>query len=169
MQLNRSYKIIIGIVVGALLLWAIVLPLVSQKQSNEKLSDIPRAATVKGDVMQPQAQASVPMAEEPKELSRGVFTGINRQSGSGDVTLLKQGDKYYIRLESNFNVSSGPDLMVAVGKGGQVLALVGPLKGTSGGQNYELPASIGPATFDQVLIHCRAFKYSFARADLVER
>ncbi len=56
---------------------------------------------------------------------------------------------------------------MALGNDGRVVEFVAELKGNSGGQNYKLPADFDPAKFNQVIIHCKAFAYSFGVANLV--
>lgn len=164
MKLKLSRRLVFRSLLVIFLLWALVLPFAFQKKANEKISDIPPPKSASNGTVQKTVKAE----SEPAVISRGMFKSINGQSGSGEVLLLKQGDKYYIRLEDNFTVSSGPDLFVALGRDGKVVHLVEKLKGNSGGQNFEVPADIDPLQHDQILIHCRAFQYSFAVADLVK-
>lgn len=168
MPSKRTRKIIFRSAIGIFLVSILVLPFVFQKKVDEKLTDIPQSQPV------PMTQAQTTPAQEPtttapagpQTTATGSFRSLNRQQGSGDVTLIKQGTKNYIRLESNFQVSPGPDLFVSLGSNESSAKIIAPLKGNSGGQNYELPADVNPDQYSQVFIHCRAFAYSFSVADL---
>lgn len=107
---------------------------------------------------------------EPKELHTGNFTGFDRlHQGSGTAKIIQVGDKTYLRFESDFTVTNGPDLFVGFGKNGQYSSgsEVGVLKGNVGSQNYELPGGFQSEQFNEVYVWCRAFRVPFARAVLV--
>jgi hypothetical protein len=111
-----------------------------------------------------------PMAEpEVRELFSGAFQGFDRlHQGSGTATVLQADGKTYLRFESDFSVTNGPDLYVGFGKGGKYAegSEVGLLKGNVGAQNYELPQGFDAERFDEVYVWCRAFSVPFAKARL---
>ena len=101
-------------------------------------------------------------------LKNGNFIGLANHTASGAAKLIKMGEKYIVRLESDFQVTNGPDLFVYFGKKGEYAseARLGALKGNIGGQNYEVPVDINPADYDEVWIWCRAFSVPFGKAVL---
>ena len=106
---------------------------------------------------------------QPVLALRGVFTGFDRiHTGSGNVNVIKVGEKYVIRFEDNFNVANGPDLYVGLGKNGEYTkgTEIAKLKGNIGSQNYELPENINLEDYNEVWIWCRTFSVGFAKAVL---
>lgn len=107
------------------------------------------------------------------ELSRGSFSPrAHEASGSAAVVRLENGD---LRLAiTDLDTDNGPDLRVLLVAGpangdGDVddhLDL-GALKGNKGDQQYAVPPGTDLARYATVVIWCRAFTVSFARAPLV--
>lgn len=117
----------------------------------------------------------VPRDQSPKsadvttELFTGSFVGFDRlHQGSGTAKIIQVGEKTYVRFESDFTVSNGPDLFVGFGKDGKYISgsEVGALKGNVGAQNYELPEGFDTARFNEVYVWCRAFSVPFTKASL---
>lgn len=107
---------------------------------------------------------------QPVLALRGSFEGFDKiHTGSGSVNILEVGEKYYIRLEENFDVTNGPDLYVGLGKDGKYIkgTEIARLKGNMGSQNYEIPESIDINEYNEVWIWCKAFSVGFAKAKLV--
>lgn len=137
-------------------------------------TNIPAPAPTAVPTPAPPAVAPSPALEPaadpnaPQVIRGGSFRGVEGESGSGTASIVKAGDVYYLRLEQNFTVTNGPDLYVGFGNGGQVdkSTLFARLKANSGGQNYEIPASIAQSNYGQVFIYCKAFSHAFAIADL---
>lgn len=172
---TRTRKIVFRSLIGILIFWALVLPLFTQERANESLNDIASNTSSQQQITQSQTPSADPVlptmmepvnSSQPQIIKKGAFRGINRQSAQGTASLVRVGETYFIRLEDDFSVSNGPDLFVALGNNQEVGLIVERLKANSGGQNYELPATFNPAQFNQVLIHCKAFAYSFGVADL---
>jgi len=106
---------------------------------------------------------------QPVLALRGSFTGFDRiHTSSGNVSVIQVGDKYIVRFEENFNVANGPDLYVGLGKDGEYKkgTELAKLKGNIGSQNYEVPANINLADYNEVWVWCRAFSVGFAKAKL---
>lgn len=105
---------------------------------------------------------------EIETISSGIFEGLENHSAQGSATMLKAGDKYYIRFEDDFSVTNGPDLFVYLGKNGvyDPSSRLSILKGNIGGQNYEIPSDINIENYNEVWIWCRAFSVPFAKAVL---
>ncbi len=101
-------------------------------------------------------------------LSSGEFQGLAGHNGKGRVTLLEIEGKKILRFEDDFSVTNGPDLFVHFGNDGvyEKEANLGELKGSIGGKNYEIPATIDISTYNEVWVWCRAFSVPFAKAIL---
>lgn len=109
-----------------------------------------------------------PPALQPsiETVSAGQFTGQDQHNAGGTAKLLAIDGSYFIRFEDDFSVTNGPDLFVGFGKDGEYTTQLAPLKGNVGSQNYEVPAGIDAAAFNEVWVWCRAFSVPFARAVL---
>lgn len=91
---------------------------------------------------------------------------------SGKAQVIESGGKLYLRLEA-FATENGPDLYLYLVRnpGGSPrsdtdFVSLGRLKGTSGNQNYELPANTDTAAIQSATVWCRAFSVNFGYAEL---
>lgn len=114
-------------------------------------------------------------AQEPtvRTLATGTFSGFDRlHNGSGTASIIEIAGKYYVRFESDFKVTNGPDLYVGFGKNNVYTkgSELGLLKGTEGSQNYEIDATVAGkiqrGDYTDVWVWCKAFAVPFARASL---
>lgn len=99
----------------------------------------------------------------------GTFVGNGGYNAGGRVTVLKEGDKNIVRLESDFRTSTGPGLHVYLSRSGAASVDgvdLGSLKAVAGEQRYPIPDNIDPATYSHVLIYCQPFRVVFAYAEL---
>lgn len=110
-----------------------------------------------------------PPSRGPKELARGAFEGLAGHRAQGTARLIDADGKRYVRFESDFRITNGPDLFVYLGWNGAYdpNARLNALKGNEGSQNYEVPASHDLAAYDEVWVWCRAFSVPFGKAKLV--
>ncbi len=164
----KKTLITILIIIALGLGYWLISPLFITRQVDEKLEDITApSAPETSTAMAPRtkAEAAVP---EITAARQGSFVGLAGHSGQGTATLVKTGDKWYVRFEDDFKVTNGPDLFVYFGKDGQYVAetKLATLKGNVGGQNYEVPASINTEDYNEVWVWCRAFSVPFAKAEL---
>jgi len=109
---------------------------------------------------------------EPFQISSGQFIGIDH-SAEGTAGVYEQDGRYVLRFEADTNIQNGPDLYVWVLPAGSYeggapsdYIDLGTLKGTIGGQNYELPEGFDPQLHRSVLIWCLRFAVPFATAPL---
>jgi hypothetical protein len=109
---------------------------------------------------------------EPQALSSGEFSGIDH-TAEGTATIYEQDGRFVLRFEDDTNIQNGPDLYVwllptETYEGGDPSEFtdLGTLKGTTGGQNYELPADFDPEGPWTVLVWCLRFAVPFAAAEL---
>ena len=147
-----------GVVVLAVAYW-LISPLFITTKVDEPISDIMQQKS------SPAFDVSPP---EMETIGTGSFEGLASHNAQGTAKLIKSGKKYFVRLESDFKVTNGPDLFVHFGKDGEYTAAarLGKLKGSEGGQNYEVPAELNPENFNEVWVWCRAFSVPFGKAVL---
>jgi hypothetical protein len=96
-------------------------------------------------------------------------------AGSGTASIIRTTDGENVLTLTDFRTEAGPDLVVMLVAGnpaddtdverGTTLRL-GKLKGTSGDQQYVLPADVDPADYTHAYVWCRAFSVGFTRARL---
>jgi hypothetical protein len=108
----------------------------------------------------------------PVPVSAGQLFGIDH-AAEGTATVYQQDGRFVLRLEDDTDIQNGPDLYVWVlpstsyGGGSPTEFIdLGTLKGTVGGQNYELSADFDPELHRTVLIWCLRFAVPFAAAEL---
>ena len=109
---------------------------------------------------------------EPAQITTGQFFGIDH-SAEGTAAVYEQDGEFVLRFEDDTDIQNGPDLYVWLladtayesGTPGDYIDL-GLLKGTVGGQNYQLPDEFDPETHRAVLIWCLRFAVPFAAAPL---
>jgi hypothetical protein len=109
---------------------------------------------------------------EPVQVGAGRFFGIDH-AAEGTAAVYRQGGDFVLRFEDDTDIQNGPDLYVWLlpassyqdGTPTDYIDL-GTLKGTVGGQNYELPDVFDPTVHRLVLIWCLRFAVPFAAAPL---
>ncbi len=103
------------------------------------------------------------------EMASGNFTGFDKlHTGSGTVKIIKTGDKTFVRFEEDFKTTNGPDLYVGFGKNSVYSkgSEIARLKGTMGGQNYELEGEFDFNAYNEVWVWCKLFGVPFVKASL---
>jgi hypothetical protein len=116
-------------------------------------------------------------AAEAQPLFTGRLEGEAHPT-SGRATIYKSPDgKLYLRL-SGFSTSNGPDVHVVLARSGDKgleheivkgsldKVELGPLKGNTGDQNYQLPASTDLNEYRSVVVYCERFHAVFGLAKL---
>lgn len=153
--MKKIFFIFCGILGLGIAYW-LISPLFITKTINESLADI--------GVVSQSATSTATTAT----IAQGSFAGLAAHSAGGTAQLLKVGEKYFVRFESDFTVTNGPDLFVGFGKDGvyNKAAVIGALKGNVGSQNYEVPASIDPTMHNEIWVWCRSFSVPFGKAVL---
>lgn len=193
---KRSVGIAVAIIISVPVLWYLFSPLFLTKRVNESMDDLIRlshpasspAITNTAPMMDlsqvtpppgkdPQTESKGPTAPPPstqangsdiRGVGQGTFEGLAGHSASGRASLLRIGETFYVRLEDDFRVTNGPDLVIGFGKNGTYdkTSMLAELKGNEGGQNYEVPDSVNAALYNEVWIYCRAFSVPFGKAVL---
>ena len=164
----------------------VVLPYFTSTSVNETLpvtggagpsvGQAPAAPAQSGNV---QPAASVPQAQTgPRNLVSGSFADVDPiHKGSGKASILQNADgATFVRFEQ-FQVTNGPDLFVYLSAhpkprsanelhaGGDLE--LGRLKGSTGDQNYQLPAGMDVTKFKSVVVYCKQFSVVFSSAELM--
>lgn len=128
---------------------------------------------VRPGVPEPQPVSAPPSSDKAMEtavplIRRGAFEGVSLHTAQGSAAIMREGDRYVVRLDDNFSVTAGPDLYVSLGKDGTYVpeTLLAPLKNVSGGQTYPIPDSVDASRYDEVWIWCKAFSVGFGKAEL---
>lgn len=89
---------------------------------------------------------------------------------SGQVRLLQAGDRQILRYE-NYKTINGPDVRVylATDTDAKEFIDLGPIKGTEGNINYDIPAGTDLEKYHWALTWCEDFNVLFNSADLNKR
>lgn len=165
-RLPIPLRIIAVVLILGVAVWALS-PSFFDREVNESADEITGARTNQpADNSDQSAQPPLPSA--PKDRA-GTFSGLNRQKGSGTAKLIQTSEGNFIRFEEDFSVSNGPDLFVHIGDADKPNRQIAALKGNKGSQNYQLPSDVDVSSFSTIWIYCRAFSYSFAKAELAEQ
>ncbi len=159
---KRALIVIVGLVVlvGG---WALFRPelLFVKTNVNETLPATPATATA-----------------GPKTLAAGNFHSVAHET-KGTATVYQFPDGKRVVRFTGFETSNGPDVRVylvaaadatdndTVKKAGFIE--LGKLKGTTGDQNYDLPAEADLAKYQAVTIWCNRFNVNFATAPLTRQ
>jgi hypothetical protein len=107
-------------------------------------------------------------------VASGEFEALEH-AGEGTASIIRTADGTNVLTLTGFSTDAGPDLDVRLVAGnpgsdadvesGRSIRL-GKLKGTSGDQQYVIPADVDPSEFTHAYIWCRAFSVGFTRATL---
>jgi hypothetical protein len=124
----------------------------------------------------PDDQQALPNMTGPVQVGTGSFKKLDAiRQASGDVIIYQQADNSKVVRFENLGVVNGPDLRVVMSQSSApdtVDAMkandseidLGQLKGTSGSQNYNVPAELDLSQYDTVVIYSRTLNvvYSYA-------
>ena len=124
----------------------------------------------------PEDQQALPNMTGPVQVGSGKFRRLDPiRQASGDVTIYQQSDESKVVRFENFGIVGGPDLRVVLSqstapdtielmKANNSEIDLGPLKGTTGSQNYDVPAELDLAQYNSVVIFSEALNvvYSYA-------
>ena len=121
------------------------------------------------------ATAVLPLAASaaPVAVKSGSFV-TNAHGTSGSATVYKLGAAKFLLRLSNFETSNGPKVHVVLADhvvtGNNVVNAhsidLGDLKGTSGNQNYTIPAGTNLKKVKSAVIYCERFHVTFGTATL---
>lgn len=134
--------------------------------------DVGSATTVAGPTSTTSVTTTTGAPAGPAQVASGQFFGIDH-SAEGTAAVYEQDGEFVLRFEDDTAIQNGPDLYVWLlpaasyesGIPDEYIDL-GLLKGTVGGQNYDLPDEFDPEVHRAVLIWCLRFAVPFAAAPL---
>lgn len=120
--------------------------------------------------------AATESAKQPELLAKGNFrSGAHETKGTASVYELPDG-KRVLRF-SEFETSNGPDVNIYMVAAGDVMdndtvknagfVSLGPIKGTKGNQNYDLPSDLDLSKYRSVTVWCKRFSVNFGTAPLM--
>lgn len=131
------------------------------------------AATAAAPVWAGQQDEAAQTASET--LYSGVWTKKTSKS-SGNWSIVKEGDKTFVKLSDDFKTRKAPDLKLflspfsaaeANGKNAtEGAVLIAPLSSNAGAQTYEIPAGVNLAAYKSILIHCEGFAKLWSASNL---
>ena len=177
--IGRSFSAHPQRLVGALLIlaalfavvWYLASPLFVRTYRNETL---PLATPSLGaPVGSPSAGASTgsPTAG-PRVVRSGELNFVDTiHNGKGPVQIVEVGAQRFVRFE-DVMVTNAPDVHVYLsretgGRWDEATSLyLGALKATNGSFNYEVPSTADLASYQSVVVWCRAFRVLITWADL---
>ena len=100
-------------------------------------------------------------------LKTGTFAGAGGHKGSGNVSIIKDGDVTKVVFGEDFTLQQAPAPRLAWGKDGYtkgtILAVLAKFRGA---QNYTVPAGIDLSQFNEFWIWCEKFNVPLAVAKL---
>lgn len=132
--------------------------------------DVTVVEDVATGVPQSEAQGSATGGDNV-QLSSGQFVGL-AHGASGTAAVVELGSGGRVLTFTDLDTDNGPDLRVYLVAGPVSgddvgdFADLGGLKGNKGTQQYEIPAGTDTDRYSTVVIWCRAFTISFAKAEL---
>jgi hypothetical protein len=138
---------------------------------NERVATAAPPASASGS-RSGSGSESAPGEPRNQQLARGSFEPV-AHSVSGTATTIRLAEGGNVLTLTGFEVDNGPDLRVYLVAGParnesevDEFEDLGALKGNKGDQQYELPRGLDLDRYTTVVIWCRAFSVSFARAPL---
>lgn len=163
-------KIVIGVVTTVVLgiAWYGLSPLLNNKVVDDPL---PVPATTQPEVSPSVAAAPATENDEEKRLpvmtERVAITDTIAHPGSGFVRVVTDGERQFLRYE-DYRTINGPDVRVYLATDLKATDFVdlGPIKGTEGNINYEIPAGTDLAKYRYALTWCEDFSALFNSAEL---
>ncbi len=104
---------------------------------------------------------------QEKVLASGEFGGKSGHAASGGVSVVEGPSGTQVVLDSNFKFDGAPDPKLGFGRNGYVkLTQFSVLRSNSGGQTYDIPATIDPAGYTEVWIWCEKYAVPLGVATL---
>jgi hypothetical protein len=159
--------------VGALFIiaWYLTSPLFVRTYVNEALPS-PTAVGIATGGTQPTAVTTAGGQAAPRVIASGELGYVDSlHNGKGPVRIVEAGAQRFVRFE-DVMLTNAPDVHVYLsretgGRWSEATSLyLGALKATNGSFNYELPASVDVASYQSVVVWCRAFRVLITWADI---
>ena len=153
--------------------WTSIRETVVDEQVVTGLPASQAAAPAGADPLAPQVRPPAPAAANPASrrnvvlLAGAVQPRSHSASGRARVVKLPGGGRK-LTLSDGFRIDPGPKVRVylATDAAGATFKDIGPLKGSKGSQQYEIPAKTNLSRYDTVVFWCVPFSVSLASAEL---
>ena len=110
--------------------------------------------------------AEVSASTSATAVKSGSFSGRNGHTVTGGVQVMKDGDIYYIVLADDFDFDSAPDPRIGFGSAEAIdKATMSPRVDVKDGATvFQVPATVDPSGYDEVIIWCNQFDVALAIA-----
>jgi electron transfer DM13 len=161
---------VIAVLVAASIAWYLGSPLFIRTYRSEALPEPTATAAVAVNPGRTAPSSSSPAG--PRVLATGELRYVDAiHNGNGSVRILDVAGQRLVRFE-DVAVTNAPDVHVylsreAGGTWSEAASLyLGPLKATNGSFNYEIPPTADVASYQSVVVWCRAFRVLITWADL---
>ena len=153
--------------------WYLASPLFVRSYRNEALpSPAPSISASIGSPAGGQAASATQPSAAARVLRSGELGYVDAiHNGKGPVRIVEVGGQRFVRFE-DVMLTNAPDVHVYLsretgGKWDEATSLyLGALKATNGSFNYELPTTADVASYQSVVVWCRAFRVLITWADL---
>jgi len=170
----RLWGALVTVAMLSVIVWYLGSPLFVRTYRNEALPSAAPTAGASGASATADASASpTPTAVTARVLRSGELGYVDAiHNGKGPVRLVDVGGQRFVRFE-DVMITNAPDVHVYLsresgGKWDEGTSLyLGALKATNGSFNYEVPASADVASYQSVVVWCRAFRVLITWANLV--
>ena len=154
------------------IVWYLASPLFVRTYMNEALpSPAPPQNTAFPSTTGVLSEASPTVG--PRVLRSGELGFVDAiHNGKGPVRIIDVGGRRFVRFD-DVMLTNAPDVHVYLSRetGGRwderTSLYLGALKATNGSFNYELPATTDEASYQSVVVWCRAFRVLITWADLM--
>jgi hypothetical protein len=116
-------------------------------------------------------------SNQPKSLKEGRFHSVAHET-KGTAAIYELPDGKHVLRFTEFETSNGPDVNIYLVAANDAadndtvknvgFVSLGPIKGTKGDQNYELPAGLDLNKYGAVTVWCKRFSVNFGTAQLTD-
>jgi hypothetical protein len=162
----KKILLIVSILLIAGIAWYGLSPLLDTKKVNDELPTL--------DAQRERNQNNPESAVDPSPLvsiTRSVaIADTPLHPASGQVRIVETGRRKILRYE-NYKTINGPDVRVylATDKDAKEFVDLGPIKGTEGDINYDIPEGTDLEKYHFALTWCEDFNVLFNSADLSQK
>ncbi len=166
--MKRAF-IAIGTIIIIAAAYYLLSPIWRVIEVNEEIpfeEQVPISQTEAPTEQQENEPENIEPTPAPTTIAQTDFTPADHDV-SGSASIITDGTQTILRFE-NFETINGPNLHIYLASDTSASDYIdlGPIKGTKGNINYEIPSDVDLATYNQALVWCVPFKVLFSYADL---
>jgi electron transfer DM13 len=169
---GRLGVVLVGLAALIAIAWYLGSPLFVRTYIDEPLPSPTAALGTATGGTQPTAVTTADGRETPRVVASGELGYVDSlHNGKGPVRIVEAGAQRFVRFE-DVTLTNAPDVHVYLsretgGRWSEATSLyLGALKATNGSFNYELPPTADVASYQSVVVWCRAFRVLITWADL---